>query len=170
MLSLGRTGERDMRCSATRVSVGIFVVAAVLSACGGGGAASPGTVVSEAFSDVVSGNLTGLCNYVLPSNQRSCRTAAASAGSGNTGSGSISVTNVETQGNEALVSITGRACVSGQCSSNEDASLGMPSSKVSFSTAFAAAITAGNSSSVSTFSPVPCMLVNGQWYLDTSGP
>jgi hypothetical protein len=81
---------------------------------------------------------------------------------GNTVKGSYQIVNQIISGNAALVFVTGSVCYGdgGGCLGNSDPTAGAPRSPADFSSAFGQAANDGN-----TFSPIPCYLVNGQWYV-----
>ena len=59
--------------------------------------------------------------------------------------------------------VTGRICVNGNgCFSNADPSAGMPTPSETFKQAYDSALNAGG------LSPVPCIRVNGKWYVNST--
>ena len=109
----------------------------------------------------LAGNYTQACNYTVPDVQAQCAQAAAQGGFSFTGT--YKIVNQLISGNEALVFITGSICDSngGGCTSNSDPSAGAPDSPADFETAYQQALNANDA-----FSPVPCLQVNGLWYVN----
>jgi hypothetical protein len=149
--------------------ISMMAVIAGCSSGGGNGGASPGHGSPE---DAVDGFATSLlssnpgvawCSYLQPSFQQECTSANVSVSL----TGSYSIKSQVIDGTNALVSITGSLCYHGAdaqkgCASNSNASAGMPPGAGSFSTAYASAL--NNDSN--TLSPVPCIQVNGDWYVN----
>ena len=106
----------------------------------------------------LSGNQQQACAYFVPSVQASCRGQQPSLPTG-----SVSVKSAVTSGDQALVAITGKVCVtSTECQTSTDPTIGMPTGSVTFAQAYQKAL--GGQS----FTPVPCIKVNGQWYVNNS--
>ena len=125
---------------------------------------TPQATVAGFFGGDLSGDWTGVCSHVLPSEQAICQAGT----SGNTGSASGSFTIVRTvvHGTEALVAVTGKICAPGSaCASNTDPSAGMPSSAAGFQASYNAAVAAAASGTEVVISPVPCTQIGGKWYV-----
>ena len=104
------------------------------------------------------GNQRLLCSYAAPSQQAYCRSLQIFSLKGH-----VSVVGALTSGDRALVEITGDTCwPGGGCQTNADPSLGMPTASLTFTQAYDKALTSGE------FSPVPCLKVNGKWYVNLS--
>ena len=175
-------------------SVGAFLGALVISGCGGAhsaapsshatspssvaqtpgsssasspSGASPGTNTPEdAVEGLTSAELSGktsqACSYMQPSGQALCAQAFESAPKLKF-SGSVTIDGADISGKYALVEVTGHSCVAGNgCQSNSNPSSGMPSSSASFMTTYNKLT---SSSGGSGFSPVPCVEINGKWYV-----
>jgi len=104
------------------------------------------------------GNQRLLCSYAVPSQQANCRSLQIFAAKGH-----ISVVGALTSGDRALVEITGHTCWAGNgCQDSTNPSLGMPTGSLTFTQAYNKALTSDE------FSPVPCLKVNGKWYVNFS--
>jgi hypothetical protein len=162
--------KRTLTIAGAAVAV-VVVIIVIVVAVGGGSGNQPTDTVNGFIQASLSNNGRAVCSYFLPADQAACD-AEASALKG--ASGSVQSDSQVIQGNEALVSVTGRICapyISGgssssggaHCASNSDPSTGMPGNGVSFDQAYAAAISESNNS----LSPVPLEQVNGKWYLNS---
>jgi hypothetical protein len=140
------------------VAAVVLVIVLIVVLVGGGGS-SPTSTVNSFISALFANNGTAVCALVEPAQQSSC---SASQFTGITGHAQTDSQVI--QGNEALVSVTGEYCISGSCTSNTDASSGMPGNGVTFDEAFANA-----TSSSAGLSPAALVQVNGTWYLDSGG-
>jgi hypothetical protein len=134
------------------------------SSAGGTASIAPGHATpEEAVAGFVhadfSGNTAAACSYFEPAVQAACRGAQITAPTGH-----LSIVGVVTSGNQALVEVTGQVCQSGNpCQANTDASTGMPTGSLSFTQAYNKVLTGiANGGGVS---PVPCIEVNGKWYV-----
>ncbi|HLK75264.1 MAG TPA: hypothetical protein VKU77_16630 [Streptosporangiaceae bacterium] len=104
------------------------------------------------------GNQRLLCSYAVPSQQANCRGLQIFVTKGH-----ISVVGALTSGDRALVEITGHTCWAGNgCQDSTNPSLGMPTGSLTFTQAYNKALTSDE------FSPVPCLKVNGKWYVNFS--
>jgi hypothetical protein len=162
--------KRTLTIAGAAVAV-VVVIIVIVVAVGGGSGNQPTDTVNGFIQATLSNNGKAVCSYFLPADQAACD-ASDSALKG--ASGSVQTDSQVIQGDEALVSVTGRVCapyISGgssssggsNCASNTDASTGMPGNGVSFDQAYAAAISESNNS----LSPVPLEEVNGKWYLNS---
>ena len=107
----------------------------------------------------LSGNQQEACNYFVPTAQATCRGQQPQLPSG----GQVTVKNAVTSGDQALVALTGKVCVQpNQCLNSTDPTIGMPKGSVTFAQAYKKAL-----SGIS-FTPVPCIKVDGQWYVNNS--
>jgi hypothetical protein len=131
-----------------------------------GGASSPAGVVTGFFGAMTHDHLEATCIYFAPGPPRdTCQSDLAQLPSGAGGSGSIHVVRTVVKGSHALVAVTGRVCTevpggSSQCDETNNANADMPSTRLSFAAAYAAAA-AGIPNSVG---PLPCVKVHGRWY------
>ena len=104
------------------------------------------------------GNQRLLCSYAVSSQQANCRSLQTFVAKGH-----ISVVGALTAGDRALVEITGHTCWAGNgCQDSTNPSLGMPTGSLTFTQAYNKALTSDE------FSPVPCLKVNGKWYVNFS--
>lgn len=125
----------------------------------GPGHLTPEAAVTGFLTAIYAGDHAAECTYLKPSVQADCAHSTPTA-SPPTVTGSFVVHNAVIQGDKALVSVTGSECTSGVgCLSNSDPASGMPSGSVSFQQAYNDAVTNG------AFSPVPCVKINGKWYM-----
>ena len=136
------------------------------------GADSPGAAVLGYVDALNAGSLTESCMYVPPSAQASCQAGVA----GISASDAPTVENfvlgyVAVDGDEALVGSTGTFCAPHQtppCVTNEDPAA-IFSAAESFPDLWTASIAAGESTTNS-YSLIPCVEVDGAWYIYNSGP
>ena len=137
--------------------------ASVTATPGGTAAVAPGHGTPEQAADglvqaELAGNLHLACSYAVPSQQASCDSLQISLPKGH-----VLVVGALTSGARALVEITGHICMSGNgCQTSTNPSLGMPTGSQTFMQAYNKALTSGE------FSPVPCLKVNGKWYVNFS--
>jgi hypothetical protein len=135
----------------------------VAAKTGGPAPVAPGHGTPEDAADgllqaELAGNLRLACSYAVPSQQANCRGLQISLPKGR-----VSVVGALTSGDRALVEITGHICMAGNgCQTSTDPFLGMPKGSQTFSQAYDKAFTSGE------FSPVPCLKVNGKWYVNFS--
>ena len=152
------------------VGVVVIIIVVIVVVAGGGSGNSPTATVKGFIQAVLSNNGKAVCTYFLPADQAQCNQGSSIF---HGASGNAQIQSSVTQGNEALVAVTGQLCapfVSGgsgtnDCASNSSATAGMPGNGVSFAQAFAASQNESNT----TLSPVPCEEVNGKWYLYSGG-
>ena len=133
---------------------------------------SPQGVVTAYVQALDSGNFTGACGYVVPADQAACKAAVAENGNqlamppGDTYQGfTVGYTLID--GHKALAGATGQLCVQTQaqtCVCNSDPAAVLDSGKP-FAALWARALHAPSGA----YSPIPCVEVNGTWYLDTPG-
>ena len=99
------------------------------------------------------------CSYVEPATQSICTSAMSQAPAF---TGSLAVVSAVISGNLALAEVIGHECTNGAgCSSNANSSSGLPSGSLTFKRAYNEA-----SNSTNSFTPVPCIKVNGMWYVN----
>jgi len=131
------------------------------------GDGSPGGSLLGALASANAGDFAKFCSYIPPSQQASCDSAlsgvpAASLKTEMPTYKNVVVTYTATDGNEALVGVTGTICDPNQtpsCISNSDPAAFFDSGKP-FPTLWSESI--ANSSS---YTPVPMTKVNGKWYI-----
>ncbi len=145
-----------------------------------GGSSSPGTVAQDMFNSAINGKFSSVCNYALPSEKKACTSSLSSAFTAHSHSqvhlsGHMSVGKTQIQGNEALVTLVGKLCISAsgaasptgkpitRCKSNSNPSLGMPSGPNGFQSVYSSAV--GSSSDTFT---IPLEKLNGRWYVNFS--
>lgn len=144
----------------------VAIVAAVLLSSGSGN--SPDTTVRGFLADTAAGNYAGMCSKLVPSVQPGCasKLQIVSSTLPNNLSFNVSTTSV-IQGNRALVYIVGRACSGSSCKfvgNPYDATQGI---SVGFNAAFSSAFSSISLGTYNQSDPVvPCLLVNGHWYID----
>jgi hypothetical protein len=110
-------------------------------------------------------NWAEACSYIVPSSQATCQ-SAAQARELPTLTGNAMVDSAVISGSDALVVVTGSMCSSATgCLSNSVGSTGMPDTYVTFTQAYAQVL--DNTSSTS-LSPVPCIKINGQWFINAA--
>jgi hypothetical protein len=120
---------------------------------------TPQAAVSGFSAAELAGNWTRVCSFWMPSQQARCKTVKLA----HVPTGKITVGDAVISGNLALVQVTGKVCLSkSQCQGNTNPTTGMPTGSVSFQQAYSADLN-GNA-----FSPVPCIKVDGKWYLNTT--
>jgi hypothetical protein len=127
------------------------------------GHATPEQAVAGVFQSERAGKLAQSCSYLEPSVQANCEAAAAGAKSTPAISGQVRVVGAVISGRYALVEVTGRTCVTGSgCESNSRPATNMPGPGHPFMTVYNRQLnTAG-----ATLSPVPCVRVGDQWYVN----
>ncbi len=146
---------------------------AVAPSCLGNTAIVPGNCTPEQaadgyFQSQLAGNWTQTCAYVVPSGQGACQQAASSADIGPL-TGNLAVGAEMIQGAEAIVGAAGSLC-SSSCDYSTPANIDFPSGYGSaFTTAYAQTISTMTSPG-SNFSPLPCLEVDGLWYVNIPGP
>lgn len=150
------------------------LVVAGLAGCSGGTGSSAGTgggthavaaghdTPQDAAYGLIQAELSGnqqqACNYFVPAAQAACRGQQPQLPKGQ-----VSVKGAVTSGNQALVELTGKVCVqTNACVNTTDPTSGMPKGSVTFAQAYQKAL-----SGVS-LTPVPCIKVDGQWYVNNS--
>lgn len=124
---------------------------------------TPQDAVDGLVQSELAGNLSQACGYVAPATQATCNSAASSGSAPPAVTGHADILGAVISGTEALVEVTGSVCTSGTCSSSSDPTLGMPHGSETFAQAYSKAQHGGG------FSPVPCIEVNGSWYVNASG-
>lgn len=148
------------------VALGIIGAMEVPANATTGGASSPAKVVTGFFSEMTRSHVEAACSYLPPGSPReTCLSDATQLPPGTKASGAFHVVRTVVKGSKALVALTGRVCTdvpggSSQCNVTTNPNSGMPSAKVSFAAAYAAAL-AGDQNGIG---PVPCVKVDGRWY------
>lgn len=128
------------------------------------GNGSPEDAVDGFISSVLAGNDMAACQYLEPTAQPTCQSAATSEP---IITGTFSIIGQVINGSEALVSVTGNECQGGSCESNSDPNSGMPPGAGPFASAYTTAVAAVSPSNPTmSFSPVPCVRINGDWYVN----
>ena len=133
---------------------------------------SPQAVVTAYVHTLDSRNFAGACGYAVPSDQAACESSIAENGNqhamppGDSYNGfAVGYTLID--GHQALVGATGQLCVLTQaqtCVGNSDPAAVLDSGK-----SFAALWTRAVDAPSDAYSPIPCVQVNGTWYLDLAG-
>ena len=155
----------------------IFLIIILILILGGGGLAyvllssnsdSPTGVVNDFTKNLIAGDVPAFCKDVDPSSQSVCNKEFTQLKLGK-GTGSFSAANYVVSGNEALVAVVGKGCgkifdsSGNSCQSNSDVNSGLPTAQESFQTAWNKIVHNQGSSS---FASIPCIKVNGKWYVD----
>ena len=123
------------------------------------GGATPQDVATAFIAALQTPDPSSFCaTYAVSDQVSSCKSDLSQAGSTAKG---LAVGNVQIDGNQAVINITGTFCQGAQCASNSDPNAAM-SNGTSFSDAFATA-NDPNSANASPFSAA-AVLVNGRWY------
>jgi hypothetical protein len=133
---------------------------------------SPQAVVTAYVHALDSRNFAGACGYAVPSDQAACESEVAQNGNQlamppGDSYNDFAVGYTLIDGHQALVGATGQLCVLTQaqtCISNSDAAAVLDSGK-SFGALWTRALNAPSAA----YSPIPCVQVNGTWYLDSAG-
>lgn len=163
----------------------LAIAALTLTACGGSPAKSAGTSgvtpaptsprtsssitsagqsntpqgVAQRFSNALASKaMAQACALVVPAERSLCSGQYATDVQQLTIS-DMTVHQAVTDGDRALVSVTGRVCAGSQCQGATDPTSGMPSSTLSFDQAWAAAAKSPTSAAS------PCRRINGIWYV-----
>jgi len=111
------------------------------------------------IQDEFAGNWTQMCSYLAPSQRSLCSGLKSST----IPTGKITVDGAVISGNLALVKVTGKACFGGNgCQRNSNPSLGLPTGSETFKQAYDKQLRDNG------FSPVPCIKVNGKWYVNAT--
>lgn len=134
------------------------------------GRSSPAAVAQGVVNAGVAGQLSSVCSYVEPSFQAQCNQDA----SGALGSDAVSYENfaigyVVIHGTEALVGTTGTECdadLTPVCMTNTNPAAIFDTGQ-SFQTLWTEANAGSPSDDTNSYSLLPCIQINGQWYLDT---
>lgn len=119
---------------------------------------TPQDAVAGVFDAELSGRWSQLCTYLSPTKRSSCVSLSS------TPTGHLTVGGAVISGDLALVKVTGTICMTGNgCASNTNPSTGMPTRSKTFRQAYENALNGS-----STFSPVPCIKINGTRYVNTA--
>ena len=133
---------------------------------------SPGAAVLGYVDALNAGSLTESCMYLPPSAQADCRTGVAALSASDVPTvQNLVLGYVAVDGNEALVGSTGTFCAPDQtptCVSNDDPAA-IFSEAEPFPDLWTASIAAGESTTNS-YSLIPCVEVDGAWYIYNTGP
>jgi hypothetical protein len=154
------TGSTGSATASVTTSTG---AGAATSGTGAAGVGTPQQVVTGFVQTELAGHWSKLCPYFPPGKRSSCSSDAG--GLSGKPTGKLTVGRAVISGKRALVRVTGHICLSGKsdCQSNTDPEAGLPTGSETFTQAYDKAV-AGN-----VFSPVPCIKVNGKWYVNGSG-
>ena len=133
------------------------------------GNASPGGIAMTYIADINVAKLSALCPLMDPAAQKACQQTIGGASSTGIKFKNAALGYIVTDGNEALVGLTGTYCTPNgtpPCSTNTDPSA-LFSSGNTFATLFTQALAAQNPpSSSNAYSLFPCIKVNSDWYFD----
>jgi hypothetical protein len=164
--SASSSGAAGGTASSTGSAAGATAAGTASASTGGGAAASgvatPQQVVTEFIQNELAGHWSKLCYYFPPAKRPGCSSDAGSLSGKPTGK--LTVDGAVISGTRALVKVTGHICLSGKsdCQGNTDPELGMPTGSETFLQAYDKAVANG------AFSPLPCIKVKGQWYVNGS--
>jgi len=151
---------RVMAIGGAAVAVVVVVIVVIVLVTGGG--SSPTNTANEFIQAILSNNGSKICSLYVPAEQSQCKAQEASF---KDASGNGQVVSQVIQGNEALVSITGKLCLGGtsadDCESNSDPTAGMPGDSLSFDQAYAQATSPDSTA----LSPAAFQEINGTWYV-----
>jgi hypothetical protein len=148
---------------ASALGSGVTVSGPAQVAAGNG---SPAAAIEGLYAAINAKHYTAECAYVEPSQQAACKTGLASMTSADApyfSNGAVGYVAVD--GNQALVSMTGKFCTPGQkpeCYTNNDPAAIFSSNKGSFATLWTEEnkVSAENVNSLA-----PCIKIGGKWYL-----
>lgn len=136
------------------------------------GTDSPDAAVLGYVDALNTGSLTDACMYVPPSAQASCQAELAALPASDVPTVENFVLGyVAVDGNEALVGSTGTFCAPDQtptCVTNDDPAA-IFSEAEPFPDLWTASIAAGESTT-NNYSLIPCVEVDGAWYIYNTGP
>jgi hypothetical protein len=175
VVGLGMAGCSSSTSSSTTTAAPSSTTAAPSSttAVAATGGASPQAVADAFVTAIQNGDLSTFCTYALPSQASQCAKDIKQAAGVQTYK-DIAVGTVTTQGDQALVALTGSICPSSktqptgsgesqtdQCISNSDPNVATKNHKT-----FAAAYAAATSTNSQSGSPFVTVMVrkNGRWY------
>lgn len=148
-----------------RTVFAVTIAAATIGLTGCGGSSQPGPqeVAKTYVSALEDHNFQKACDQVESSQRNQCTAAFEQISSFSTKD--MKVGKAVTEGDRALVSVTGKICAevtaSKQCSGATDPAAGMPDSSTSFDKAFATA-TSGSSDALAAS---PMIRSKGKWYV-----
>ncbi len=108
----------------------------------------------------LAGHWSQACSYIAPAARATCNGVKLTTKP----TGKATVDGVVVSGRLALVKVTGKICLSGntECQSNANPEEGLPTGSETFKQAYDKGL------SDNAFSPVPCIKVNGKWYVNTA--
>jgi hypothetical protein len=163
-----RPSNRALSIAGVALVVVVVIVVAGIVAGGGSSGPDPSATVTKFIQAVATNDGAAICPLYLPGPYQSeCKKDQANFKGA---VGTAQVVSQVVQGDEALVSLTGRVCApylaatddpEQDCEVNSTASSGMPSSTVTFAQAFASA----TSAEFTGLSPAACEELNGTWYV-----
>jgi hypothetical protein len=120
---------------------------------------TPQDAVSGVSAAELAGNWPLVCTFWMPAQQATCKNMKPAAKP----TGKVTVGGTVVSGDLALVGVTGKVCFTGNhCQGNTDPVAGMPTGSLTFKQAYDKDLNG------TAFSPVPCIRVNGKWYINTS--
>jgi hypothetical protein len=128
------------------------------------GSATPREAVAGFVQTELAGHWKQLCSYLPPGMRSACISGSTSISGKPTGK--LTVGSAVVSGQRAMVPVTGHICLPGRsdCLGNTNPEAGLPTGSETFTQAYDKAVAAGGG-----FSPVPCIKVNGRWYVNGSG-
>lgn len=123
-------------------------------------ASSPAAAVAGFLDQNSSFNYPAACTYVVPAEQANCPGLLANATLA--AQGPVTLTATDVAGTQALVVVVGRVCADFTCYLNSNPRAGLPASPSAFPAAYQAAISQLGTG----FPTLPCLQVNGNWYVE----
>jgi hypothetical protein len=128
------------------------------------GSATPREAVAGFVQTELAGHWTQVCSYLPPGKRSACISGSTSI-SGKP-AGKLTVGSAVVSGQRAMVPVTGHICLPGKsdCLGNTNPEAGLPTGSETFTQAYDKAVAPGGG-----FSPLPCIKVNGRWYVNGSG-
>ena len=124
------------------------------------GHGSPAGANAGFLNASINGDFDTACSYALPSEQPNCKTVLPNGQNTTVQNGPLTLGNVFTSGNQALVTLLGTICAPGVgCVTNTNPSAGLPANTAGFPAAYQNALSNFNLTQ-------PCEQAGGQWYVD----
>ena len=124
------------------------------------GMSNPAAAVAGFLDQNSAFNYPAACTYVVPAEQANCPGLLANATL--TAQGPVTLTATDVVGTQALVVVQGRLCADFTCYLNSNPRAGLPASAPAFPAGFQTAISQLGTG----FAALPCVQVNGNWYVE----
>jgi hypothetical protein len=159
--------------------LGIAVLACLVGGCSSSssrastavaGHASPSGVATLFIRGLLAGENSVVCGAITPSEEQSCRQSTNRNNVFSGYSGHLTVNQVSTSGDRALVAVTGSVCQPGtgpgRCLSNSADGAGLPSSPSLFDYTYDHPVVTLRGEM---WLVIPCFESSGSWYVDMDG-